>query len=51
MKLSVYRGLDLEEVLKDVTDAIADNRLAIIKEHAFFDCNHIVSVIIANNVR
>ena len=51
MKLYIYRGLGWERVPKDVTHAIVDESVTIIKRFAFYACTHIVSVIMGDNVK
>jgi hypothetical protein len=51
MKLYFYQGLDKEKVPKDVTHAIVAGSVAIIKRMAFFECRHLVSIIMDDNVR
>ena len=50
MQLYIYQGLANEKVPFNVTHAIVDSRVTIIKSGAFSDCNHLVSVIMGDNV-
>eukprot|EP01083_Nonionella_stella_P160965 526689_1 len=52
MRLYIYKGLDEEEVPKDVTHVIVDDSIIIIKERTFEDiCPHLVSIIMGDNVK
>ena len=51
MKLYLYRGLDGEIVPKDVTHVIVDDKVTIIKEKAFYECGHLVSIMMGDNVK
>ena len=51
MKLYFYRCLDDVAVPKDGTRVIVDEAVTVIKRTAFFDCIHIVSVIIGDKVK
>ena len=51
MKLYLYRGLDNEQVPKDVTHVIVDNSVTVIKKEAFSNCIHLVSLIMVDNVK
>jgi len=51
MKLYIYRGLDNEEVPRDVTHVIVDRSVTVIKEKAFSKYEHLVSVIMGDNIK
>ena len=51
MKLHIYKGLDNENVPKDVTHVIVDDSVTIIKKGAFYNCEHLVFVIMGDNVK
>ena len=51
MKLYIYQGLDKERVPRDVTHAIVDDSVTIIKEGAFQGCTHLISIIMGDNVK
>ena len=50
MRLYIFRGLDAERVPWNVTHAIVDESVTIIKEGAFYACRrHLVSIIMGDN--
>jgi len=51
MRLHYYHGLDDEKVPKDVTHVIVDDSVTVIKKRAFYDCKHLVSFIMGDNVK
>ena len=51
MRLHIYHGLNGEIVPKDVTHVIVDSSVTVIKKQAFYDCIHLVSLIMGDNVK
>eukprot|EP00554_Chaetoceros_debilis_P000088 CAMPEP_0194095714 /NCGR_PEP_ID=MMETSP0149-20130528/56970_1 /TAXON_ID=122233 /ORGANISM="Chaetoceros debilis, Strain MM31A-1" /LENGTH=309 /DNA_ID=CAMNT_0038781667 /DNA_START=86 /DNA_END=1015 /DNA_ORIENTATION=+ len=51
MKLCLYKGLAGEKVPDDVTHVIVDESVTVIKERAFYKCEHLVSVIMDEDVK
>eukprot|EP00554_Chaetoceros_debilis_P011175 CAMPEP_0194109420 /NCGR_PEP_ID=MMETSP0150-20130528/8911_1 /TAXON_ID=122233 /ORGANISM="Chaetoceros debilis, Strain MM31A-1" /LENGTH=201 /DNA_ID=CAMNT_0038798367 /DNA_START=65 /DNA_END=667 /DNA_ORIENTATION=+ len=51
MRLHIYHGLDGEIVPKDVTHVIVDNSVTVIKKWAFYECRHLVSLIMGDSVK
>ncbi len=51
MRLYIYRGFENEFAPKNVSHAIIDDSVTIIKQHAFLECRNLVSVIMGDNVK
>ena len=51
MKLYIYYGLDNEKVPKDVTHAIVNVSVTVIKKSAFDERVHLMSIILGANVK